>query len=66
LDAGIAKSFPVWDNVVLKLRGDAFNVMNHPVFGTPTSDITQSSNQFGVITSDGGARVLQVALRLEF
>jgi hypothetical protein len=66
---------------VFKLRGDAFNVMNHPVFNNPTtanSDITQSSAPFGVITTDGitntsgpnfgegGARVLQVSLRIEF
>ncbi len=81
LDAGLSKAFPVRDGIVFKLRGDAFNVMNHPVFNNPStanSDITQSSAPFGVITSDGitnasgpnagegGPRVLQVSLRLEF
>jgi len=69
LDAGISKSFPLTEGVVAKLRGDAFNAMNHPVFNNPSTnniDITQSSAPFGVITGDGGARVLQVALRVEF
>jgi hypothetical protein len=81
LDAGLSKTFPVVDGVVIKLRGDAFNVMNHPAFnapGTSNIDITQSSAPFGVITSDGitnatgpnfgegGPRVLQVSLRAEF
>ena len=68
-DAGLSKTFPVVENVALKFRGDAFNVMNHPTFGGSnwiTNDITQSSNPFGVITSDGGSRVLQVSLRVEF
>jgi hypothetical protein len=66
MDAGLSKTFPVVNGIVAKLRGDAFNVMNHPVFGSPDVDITQSSNPFGVITGDGGARVLQVSLRVEF
>jgi hypothetical protein len=69
LDAGLSKSFPLVENTVLKLRGDAFNAMNHPVFNNPSTgniDITQSSGPFGVITGDGGARVLQVSLRVEF
>ena len=69
LDAGLSKTFPIHDTVVAKLRGDAFNVLNHPVFnvpGTGNIDITQSSSPFGVINSDGGARVLQVAARIEF
>jgi len=66
LDTGLSKEFPVVENIRVKLRGDAFNVMNHPTFGGITTDITQSSNPFGVLTSDGGSRVLQVSLRVEF
>ena len=69
LDAGLAKTFPVIEGTNVILRGDAFNVMNHPVFNNPSTsnaDITQSSAPFGVITSDGGPRVLQVSLRIEF
>ena len=71
LDAGVSKSFPIVRGVVFKLRGDAFNVMNHPVFANPNADITESSNPFGAITADASNlnsafRVLQVSGRIEF
>jgi hypothetical protein len=77
IDLGLGKTFPVYgDGVALKFRADAFNAFNHPNFDTPNVDIT--SNQFGTISSTVGtginnvgthrnsARVLQLALRLEF
>ena len=76
LDMGLAKSFPlVGERVALKFRTDAYNVLNHPDFSTPCTDITQVSCLFGTISSTSGtginnaystARVLQLALRLEF
>jgi Carboxypeptidase regulatory-like domain len=68
LDLGLGKTFPiVGDNLKLKFRCDAFNALNHPSFNTPSNDITQSSVRFGVISSTAStARVLQLALRLEF
>jgi hypothetical protein len=68
VDLGLGKAFPVYkEGVVLKFRADAFNALNHPSFSTPSNDITESSSKFGVITStSNSARVLQLALRLEF
>lgn len=68
LDLGLGKTFPLYENYVnLKFRADAFNSLNHPSFNNPSNDITQSSGPFGVISStSSGARVLQLALRLEF
>jgi hypothetical protein len=76
IDLGLAKAFPlVSDRVALKFRADAFNAFNHPNFQTPCNDITSVSCQFGQIQSTIGttinnsgpaARVLQLALRLEF
>lgn len=75
-DAGLGKTFPIVpEKLNLKFRADAFNVLNHPVFNTPStanSDITSGS--FGQITSTvgptgsttGNARVAQFSLRLEF
>lgn len=80
VDAGLAKTFrvvPDW-GLVLKLRADAFNVLNHPNFETPTNtggynDITSPSN-FGQLTKmiSGNSdtawapRVVQLSLRMEF
>ncbi len=67
---GLAKNFPiVGDKVNLKFRADAFNALNHPSFSNPVNltanDITSGS--FGQITSTAStARVIQLALRLEF
>jgi hypothetical protein len=69
LDLGLGKTFPVYeDKVNLKFRCDAFNATNHPSFNGPNVDITQSSGvPFGTIGSTSStARVLQLALRLEF
>ncbi|WP_263380743.1 TonB-dependent receptor [Granulicella paludicola] len=81
-DLGLAKNFPIYsDRLNLKFRADAFNAFNHPNFALPQSnafngydqqDVTSST--FGNITStvepagnlNNGARVVQVALRLEF
>jgi hypothetical protein len=74
MDMGVGKAFPLrGDTLALRFRVDAFNVFNHPNFANPNADIT--SARFGQITSTVGtginnaassARVLQIALRLEF
>nr|WP_252263774.1 TonB-dependent receptor [Paracidobacterium acidisoli] len=73
MDMGLGKTFPLYsDKVNLKFRADAFNVLNHPNFDNPTTDITSPS--FGIISStvtepfsfNTTARVLQVSGRLEF
>lgn len=81
-DLGLAKMFPLYgDRVKANFRADAFNALNHPNFALPASnayngldeqDIT--SSQFGNISYtvsppgnlNNGARVLQVALRIDF
>ncbi|HZQ41697.1 MAG TPA: carboxypeptidase-like regulatory domain-containing protein [Acidobacteriaceae bacterium] len=72
-DAGLAKSFALWPDkgLALKLRADAFNVLNHPNFLAPgnnsNQDNIQNPSNFGQLTAmNGGARVVQLAVRLEF
>lgn len=68
MDMGLAKAVPLWtDRVSLKLRGDAFNVFNHPDFNAPCSDITSVTCVFGTVGStSSAARVLQISARIEF
>jgi hypothetical protein len=77
MDLGLGKTFPIWENVNLKFRVDAFNAFNHPNFQTPAFTnnmvLTNAPNEFGAIPgtvtptgSDLSARVLQGALRIEF
>jgi hypothetical protein len=68
MDLGLGKTFPLWERVSLKLRGDAFDAFNHPNFDTPCSDITDANCEFGIVgaTTGTATRVLQVAARIEF
>jgi hypothetical protein len=76
LDMGLAKQFPIWPekNLNLNFRADAFNLLNHPNFGTPALNIVGNQSIFGQVSgvsiptgnTNGGARVAQFSLRLEF
>lgn len=66
-DLGLAKTFPIYRETNLKFRADAFNAFNHPSFDTPTGNDITDPGTFGQITATtSSARVLQLALRLEF
>jgi hypothetical protein len=70
------------EGVNLKFRADAFNALNHPNFEIPSENVFNGydsenfhqGSQFGAISftavpsgnGNNGARVLQLALRLEF
>lgn len=72
IDTALEKQTPITERLVLKFRAEAFNLLNHPTYGDPASDISSSS--FGVITTPlntgatgiGMPRRLQLMLRLEF
>jgi hypothetical protein len=62
------KHFSITESSGLEFRAEAFNVFNHVNFALPggsVADIQQPST-FGVITKDGGARVMQFSLRFDF
>jgi hypothetical protein len=66
-DAQVSRLFPVHERLNLDLRLEAFNVLNHPDFGSPTASL--SSSTFGQISSTAGgnaARVFQGSVKLIF
>lgn len=63
-DMGLRKNFPTFERQLLQLRFEVFNVLNHPNWGGASSDPTGGS--FGLVTSKGGNRVLQLALKYVF
>ena len=73
-DFSLIKRFVLTERVGLDFRAEFFNLFNHAQFGSPGSDIAESSasgsqpsSQFGVINSTvGNPRVIQFALKLTF
>ena len=64
-DTGIFKKFSLSEKFKLTFRADLFNALNHPNFGNPNNDISQSSA--GTITgTSGNPRDVQFSLRLAF
>jgi hypothetical protein len=67
LDFAVHKNFPLWykDGHVLQFRMEAFNVLNHPVWGAPNGN--RASSSFGVVSSTAIAmRQLQLGLKYSF
>jgi hypothetical protein len=67
--AGLAKTFPLTERVHLRFEATFTNLMNHPNFAPPPTNVTASS--FGVVQSvqsadNSGNRTGQVSLRLDF
>ncbi len=64
-DMSLAKNLPLYERFNLELRLDAFSVFNHPTFGNPATDIT-NTGAVGRITSAGGNRTVQIGAKLTF
>jgi hypothetical protein len=63
IDASLFKSWSV-ERLNVELRGEAFNATNHPNFGIPGQ--TLATPTYGVITSAGSPRLLQIAAKVRF
>ncbi len=65
LDVSLTKQFRLWEGGRLQLRGDFFNLRNHPTFAGPNTSPT--SGLFGQITRQANLpRVIQLGLRMVF
>ncbi len=68
IDLSLSKRVPIRalsDTAGVQFRADAFNSLNHPIFGDPVLEYSNAS--FGAITSTvSNPRVVQFALRFEF
>jgi Carboxypeptidase regulatory-like domain len=63
-DFAAGKNFRVTEGKEFQFRGELFNFLNHTNLRLPVSDI--ASPNFGVVQSDVGPRVIQVALKFLF
>jgi hypothetical protein len=64
LDFSVLKNFPITERVRLQFRGEFFNILNHPNFGPP--DMNISNTTAGVISTAYDGRSIQMGLRLSF
>lgn len=64
-DFSIFKEFKPMESLKAQFRAEAFNVFNHPQFGSPDTTVTDTS--FGAITSQANSpRQIQFGLKLLF
>lgn len=78
MDLAVRREFPIHETLKLQFRAEAFNIFNHPNFGTINGFIQQSTfgqatgtlaSSLGVLSplyQMGGSRSMQFALKLVF
>jgi hypothetical protein len=65
LDFAVMKRFPITEAKEMELRGEFFNLTNHPTFAAPGTNINSSSGaQVGSTLNP--ARIIQLALKFRF
>ena len=64
LDMNLSKRVNVSETKNVELRVDAINILNHPNWGAPNTNINSTS--FGRITSTTGSRTFTANLRVSF
>jgi hypothetical protein len=78
MDLAVRREFPIFEGLRLQFRAEAFNIFNHPNFGTINSGFGQNTfgqatgtlaNSLGVLNplyQMGGPRSMQFALKIIF
>jgi hypothetical protein len=78
INFAVHREFPLFENVKLQFRAEAFNVLNHPnfgyidpnlgdaTFGQATSTLANSLTTVSPLYQQGGARSMQFALKVIF
>jgi hypothetical protein len=67
LDSGLFRDFAVKERFTIQFRAEALNVLNHPNFQNPNSDVTSGVGSFGFITAqNGNSRQFRFATRVFF
>jgi hypothetical protein len=62
----ISKHFQVYERAQFELRGEAFNLLNHPNYSNPITSINSTSTFGRITTTANDARLLQLAAKITF
>jgi hypothetical protein len=63
-DMGLTRQFKITEGQRLEIRGEAFQILNHPMLGQPA--VTFNATSFGKTTTAIGERIMQMALKYTF
>jgi Carboxypeptidase regulatory-like domain len=68
VDFGVDKGFKLTEGAKLTFQGNFFDLFNHPNFNSPDGNLPDSTfgQSTSTFTSQGGHRVVQLALRFDF
>ena len=76
IDLAVGRQFPITERFKLRIRAEAFNILNHTNLKEPNTSLTVTTNAqgqpifnspgFGIITAARAARFLQMVARFEF
>jgi hypothetical protein len=68
LDTSVHRVFPIKESFALKIDVEAFNVLNHPVLGSPASSVTTQASfgQISTLAYGNAQRILQFAAKIQF
>jgi hypothetical protein len=68
LDTAVQRVFPIKENLSFQLKMEAYNVLNHPVLGSPASSVTTPSTfgQISTVAFGNAQRILQFAGKIQF
>jgi hypothetical protein len=64
-DLALMRDFHLYERLKMQFRAEAYSATNHPQWGNPGTSLS-NRNTFGVITSAGGARSIELTMRFFF
>jgi hypothetical protein len=64
----VHRLFPIKESFAVKIDVEAFNILNHPVLGSPASSVTTQASfgQISTLAFGNAQRILQFAVKLQF
>jgi hypothetical protein len=65
-DLSLSKNTRLKEHANLQLRLDAFSAFNHPLFSTPSANISNAATVGAITSIVGGTRTVQIGAKLTF
>jgi len=66
VDVAISKLFSIYERYRLELRGESFNLLNHPNYSNPVSALSSSATVGKITSTANDPRLLQIAAKITF